>query len=462
MASELSDFEYGWAACPDGHAMVQHRRWSYDRQSALLYAPTVYEYEPVSLASSSVDDQWIVELFLSFVRGEFQDDLSSVPTFPGVPEVIASQPAEKGSAETYLAQAESLVYGGYLDGLLTTVPDRLSAQVHAILSDKRLGHPRNSKNISEELIESWLEPVMAKNHRIRLIMPAFPFKDQNPFRTTSRPSSPDISEVAMMVHLYLITQALYQVHPHGVDWVLLCDGVAYSDIFGVEAAEAEAYRKRLRDWRERLNLTNTISIVDLAELALRADGTQSRTDSSSRRGAFTSMVAALQRKLTAAVDDGQPDIMKAFSVLKRGMAWNLNSRDYLRRTEMEDLWFFLKSVGHPDASLSPLAREIDDRAHDAAIRYASFNIALRRLDLIEAFIPGAVRATIHPKPNQVAVPRLGKTATFPWNGVAVLQGDVPMPGALTVDALHSHNHSFPRLMAYIDNDTGDPFYFAPG
>jgi len=189
MPPNESDFERGWAECPPGHALVQRRQWAYDRGAGLLLAPATFDYAAVSLPREFPSDEWVLDNFTAFVRGEFRDKVEDVTPFPGMPSIAPAGKVESGSTMSYLEACEALVYGGYLDGLLSGVSDDLAVQVHAILSDKRLGNPRNRKNVPASLLGEWLAPLLADRLRIRLVMPAFPFKDQNPFRTTSsRPS----------------------------------------------------------------------------------------------------------------------------------------------------------------------------------------------------------------------------------------------------------------------------------
>ena len=458
MSPVPSDFEVGWHECPPGHALTQRRTWQYDRHAGLLHAPANFEYVSINLATREPADSWVAESFLSFVRGEFSDGLHPAPPFEGLPEFGTPVGSRDNVAYDYLVAGEKLVYGEYLDGLLESAPSDLASQVFAVFSDKFLGNPKNKRFVNPEMIDDWLSPLIQSRHRIRLVMPAFPFKDQNPFRTLSKPSSPDLADIAMLIHLHLITQALYQFHPHGADWILLCDGRVYSDIFGINDQDAVGYQERLIQWRDWLNLSRTVSIVDLGDLIHRGDSIRPR----SKAGAFSTTRQTIETKLSSVIEQGDEDVIRSFQVLKRGMAWNMNTRDYLRTHGAEELWDALKHAGHSSSrNAGGLVSELDSRSEDAALTYASLNLALRYHDLISRFIPGSVRATIHPKPGQLAAPRVGDSDAFPWNCVPVLRERALGPRSLTVDALHQHPRHYPQLAAIVDNDTGDPLYFVP-
>jgi pyoverdine/dityrosine biosynthesis protein Dit1 len=451
-AGPPSAFERGWRDCPPGHALVPRRRWQYDEHASLLFSPDEFEYIPVALSDDAPSEEWIASSFLTFVRGEFKEDTDPSPPFPGMPSTDAPEDADRGIAYRYLERCEELVYGAHLDGLIASAEqdDDLAVLVHRVLADPRLGNPRNAKNVEVEDLRAVLARLETDRLRVRFVLPAFPFKDQNPFRTECLPSSPDMGEVALMIRMHRATQALYQIHPHGVDWVVLSDGRAYADIFGVESREADAYKARLLEWRDWLNLGRTVSIVDLEDLAIRADG-------SSENQPFSTARNSIRSGLAAAVEEGISEIDRAFSVLTRGMAWNLNTRDYLASENPEVLWNALKRVGR-ESPKQALDGELDERAREAALEYASFNLALRYHGLLETFIPHCVRATIHPKNGQVAVPRVGQSDAFPWNSVAIAHGGDPVDGLLRLDALHNYGGGA-RLRPHIDPDTRDILFY---
>ncbi len=455
MNSRLSDFEAGWGTCPHGHALSQHRQLAYDRYSALTYAPADFLYQAVELSDTLPTFDWTASNFLSFVRGEFGDPEQPVAPYPGMPD-ISHDSARIDIADEYLERSEQdLVYTGYLDALLRDVSDDMTDAIYSILGDDLLGHRRNRTNVNREALSQSLQPLLESRHRIRLVMPAFPFKDQNPFRTRGAPRHPDLGEVALLIRLHVLALALYQVHPHGVDWILVGDGRAYGDIFGVPEEEASAYQAELRRWRNHLNLHRTVSVVDLADLVERADTNADGT----HQGSFSAARQQIREHLERLRSQ---DEERALGVLRRGMAWNLNTRDLLDSgATHEALWTAVRTVeaDHADATSRALHTEVRRRAHTAALDYASFNLALRYHDLIDRFLPGAIRATIHPKPGQIAAPSLGKV--FPWNGVPLLTGSVASPDSIQVDALIGHGRRHASLVEH-SGAGGRAMYYSVG
>ena len=292
--------------------------------------------------------------------------------------------------------------------------------MYEIMCNEHLGHKKNRKHVSEDAFRSQIEPLLLEHKRLTFVFPAFPFKDQNPFRTECPPDQPDLAELALLVRLHTLSLALYQVHPHGADWVLVCDGNAYADIFGVSNRSAEQYRQAIVSWRNRLNLQGTVSIIDLTDLAARINGGPLGEEPF---GPFEQVQAAIMRAIIEVSSGGDESIVQALGVLRRGMTWNLNLRDYLNRLTPEELWQVAKSIprdGEP-AHVKRVRQEVQERSHNAAVRYAAFNLTLRHFDAFNSFLPYTVRATIHPKEGQLAVPSLGNV--FPWNGVAVYRSD---------------------------------------
>ena len=115
--------------------------------------------------------------------------------------------------------------------------------------------------------------------------------------------------------------------------------------------------------------------------------------------------------------DADPDSSRAFRTLVAGMKWNSESKMLLGSIDEAVAWQLL--LGN-EVDVPPDYRqswhEIDSSAKTAAFEYAGINLALRWTDLISLFFPESIRMTVHPKPNQFALARVG--GAYPWNGVA--------------------------------------------
>jgi hypothetical protein len=244
---------------------------------------------------------------------------------------------------------------------------------------------------------------------------------------------------------------MYQVHAYGADWTIVSDGLAYARLFNVADADAVQYVQHLLAWRRRLNLQGSVRVVDLLDLSRRLVSKDRGTDIFDDTYTFvTSVVAEFARA------EGK-DPYDAFRVLVRGMKWNMNSRD------ISTDWSLLWSAIHSDdgSGLAPTATsvwaELNDRAEQAAVRYAAFNLCLRYHDALHRLLPDSVRATVHPKPRQLAVPEVGSVA--PWNGVGVVRPGVGVPGMIESQPLYRMAKDAARIERYVLTDTQEPMYY---
>lgn len=78
-------------------------------------------------------------------------------------------------------------------------------------------------------------------------------------------------------------------------------------------------------------------------------------------------------------------------------------------------------LGEDDAlaSLETIKAQTVDRAERGALEFALFLYVLSEIDLVPSCYPGAVRATVHPKPGQWGLHLVNRESrVFPWQGVA--------------------------------------------
>ena len=271
MPTVTSDFERQWEMCPPASALVQRRLFSFDSYSAITYGPAAAQYELVQLLSEQPSDEWIVSALDAFVRGEFGSGDVDVPPYPGLPSLVTER-ADGDEHHRYLQACErALIYSSHLEALIEKGGQTAPERIHALIADRRLGNDANRKNVTVDAFSQLLTPLVEQHLRLRFVMPAFPFKDQNPFRTAALAYQPDLGDIALIIRLHCLALALWHVHSDGADWILLSDGVLYSSIFGVDADAAREYVNRLRAWRDELNMQRTVAIVDLADLVQRAD-----------------------------------------------------------------------------------------------------------------------------------------------------------------------------------------------
>lgn len=455
--SPKSKIERLWDAALPGESISHRRVEIFDSAANMSYMPVQYEFTSVEneIPLDPPSGDWILKSFRSFVRGEFGGEHHR--PWPGYdPANIQDSIADPTIGDTYLAHCEAeLVFGGVLQAIHGERRVSMVEIMYEIFCADLLGNPSNRDNLHFPDFSTLVSGHVQNQLRLQLVFLGFPFKDQNPFRTQTEPGRPDLAETAMLVHLHCLTMALYTVHPFGADWIILTDGRAYAPLFGVREDAATSYVSRVREVRNRLNLQGSISFLDLEAAAFHLDGLH-------HKGRFAAHREAIEAELTRLVEREEP-ATEAMETLKRGMAWNYASDTIVRQYGLsyKELWHVLSlHEGEPLPSKTRSAqRHMSELVRTAALAYASFNLAMRWQRTIERLFPQAIRATVHPKAGQLAIPRLG--SVFPWNGVPVTTAEEPGPGSLQVMPLYQLLREQPRVRCHRD-DQGRACYYSRG
>jgi hypothetical protein len=335
--------------------------------------------------------------------------------------------------------------GSLLDPILANRNLSDPEKMLAILSDRRFGNPKNKSNIDPSALQELISSRRNEQKPLIFVVPAFPFKDPNPFRTATRPRQADLGEVALLTLLHGLALALSQVHPYGVEWIIASDGTEYAPIFYVSVEDAREYLSQLRDLRNQMNYQHTIHIVDLRNIIDRAGPYPlAKQGTAVELCSFEDIKKAIEAELVALWQDCEDEsFVTATHDLVNGMKWNMNTRPLLEEHSAEALWSALTVDSTEDSDYidADLAQRVTTMATRTAQRYAASYLALETLGLPQAVFGGVIRATSHPKQNQVALPRAG--SVYPWNGVALRNGKangefvvetVPLYSALALGA----------------------------
>ena len=423
LSSGESEFERAWACAGARTQLLAKRSSRYDREHSMFYFPRYFEdqrFAPVALPK--LQDDWIAESFLKLVLGQ-----AGRPNYGPRP---AQLPVDNPDARMnpiddgvlmgrYLGAWEELVYSeGVIDGI--AAEGSTTEKIVAILSNDIFGNRQNQRFITTQDLKQSVTAAEEDGLPIQFVLPAFPFKDQNPFRAGRAPASHvDAGDVALLVRLHALALAIWQVYPFGAEWIVLSDGVAYSPIFQIQPKEAEVYKTCLREFRSRLNLERTVHIVDLQEATERLG--KCRVAGSRDWFTFEESMTAVEDVLQRLVRTRQ-DVKERFAIFARGMRWNIELRSSLEHYSEAVLWRALTAATRPGKAgpLRTLYDEVRGRAEAAAYRYAAHMLTTRLTNVYGNLFPQAVRATVHAKSRQVVVPTLGRGTTLPWNGVGVL------------------------------------------
>jgi pyoverdine/dityrosine biosynthesis protein Dit1 len=450
-----SKIERAWHAMPWGTNVFRRRTDRFDAVSGVFYAPVEYEHLSIvgDLTRELPTTDWIDNAFGEFVRGEFGKTTGTrVEPRVYAPTIVNESTAGLDVLQDFLRRSETeFVYGGLVADVLATSGDDILAAIYNLLCHPALGHRKNRKNVAQKQFADTLSEQLERRDRLTFLLPSFPFKDQNRFRTYSAASTIDLGEIALLIRLHCLALAIYQVHPFGADIVVLSDGLLYAELFGVDEKLALRYREQLRGFRNPLNIQGTVSILDLSELLAKFTN---NTEEGSRVPRCTE---AIRHRLHQH-DGATSELGTTFNVLARGMKWNLSTRDSLRELNDHDAWTVITEMDVQAVSpkLRDLWEAVDKRARNAAVEYASLNLTLKYFNLLARVFPGALRGTVHPKKDQFAIPLSG--GLYPWNGVATVPATEPVSTDVRTVALHELSESEVDLVRL--DMSGAPLYFA--
>lgn len=244
-----------------------------------------------------------------------------------------------------------------------------------------------------------IDRMMNLESPIAIVLPTLPFKDQNPLTTRHSLDQVDLGEYLLFGQLRNICASIEAVYPPGARVTLLTDGLVYADFFaGGQRARVEQYRRNCVQIRDQMSLQKHVTIFDLEWLI-------------NQEPSFLEMVNCIGNILATAVEDNS-DVRIALNALTRGMLLHL---------PMPGLTFdeYLEYLSNPYIDLP---QTLKDQAQTTAMQYASFMLALRRLQILERGFPNTLRATVHPKnAPQLPLHLVNKhSVVSPYNGVPVV------------------------------------------
>lgn len=393
-----SKMERCWKGFTGKYGVRTTRITQFDPYASMSRQPDKYILEKFSIDCQLPSSEWIGNSIQSFIHDEFESvDTTVVPTSFG-PEIEGIIELPDDYLQDFLSQSEweNLVK---LELPKDDSDLAMGECIYDILCKPQIGSAKNAKNVDKDQFIAQIMPLLSKHGRLLFVLPGCPFKDQNRFRVPYAASCTDFGEISFLIRLHNMVQALYQVHPYGAQVIILSDGRLYQDVFKVEHDDVEEYQWRLKYFRNKLNIQGDVSIIDLKEMIERAnyDG-------------------EIDRIINHIKDDLEKHHCNKpyFRPLIQGMKWNMNSKSILSSLSDEDAWVVLK---YPRANIrEDLLNTWDNYEHlalEAALDYASVNLMLKWTNLIKKFFPEAIRCTVHPKKDQVAL-----AMNYAWNGVA--------------------------------------------
>lgn len=406
--SPETKIERYWQKFSGPFSLSRHRIPQYSIYAGMTHFPLKYTMIPFNLELLFPSEEWVKENLLNFVKTEFSEEDRANLSLPNnwPPKINNLIELPNHFFDKFFLSSE------WTERINVKLPDEnspvaIAGSIYDLLCDARVGSKNNLSNNNREEFIKRIVPTIQDKSRLLFVLPGFPFKDQNRFRVPFDANMPDMAEISFMIRLYNLTQTMYQVHPYGVDVVILTDGKLYGEIFGVPEEMVSSYMKRLIMYRNRLNLQGTISFICLKELI----------DRSSIDSKAWDIVKNISETIKRILESGADEIKATFDNLISGMKWNLDSRNNFLSISDKLCWKLLREKeSEIETENKAQWQEIHSRAIVAAIEYASINLMLRWTKLISVFFPDAIRATIHPKQGQFALS--GSQGAYSWNGVA--------------------------------------------
>lgn len=248
-------------------------------------------------------------------------------------------------------------------------------------------------------LEKWKEKILEKiQHHIDIktpiefMMPAFPFKIQNPLKSNRKDA--DLAEIVSLLKFYEIHKQIESVYPLGATFHIFHDGHLYYSSFLHSLADADRYLQSLLLFTKELWIDNNVIIHDAKnELDIIFPDRQKEYD--------------IAEKDMKNLWDSDPE-NERIEKIKEASFNNIN----LSRYPAYEL-FRINTLS--DVKLSP--HEIEDKkqittlADKCAFEYMTLQHTLERLNFFETCIPYGVRLTVHPKEAHIGV-HLVKKKTF--------------------------------------------------
>ena len=401
--------ELAWSEREEGYGFITQRVEKYHWEAAVSFAEVGLSKRRLKgVPAQFPSESFIAEAVDKIVLGakEPKQDQNGQKPERKIPPCPEPASALKQTAVSVTISIDALnylehdfVYKGYLQALISG-ENSVGRQVYAILTDATLCHKSNVENVALQTVENYVAQSEADQLPLMFVLPGFPFKDQNPFNTNAVPPwHVDGGEVALLLRLHLLALALRQVYPFGCEFIVLSDGPLYAALFDVPRESALRYVGRLRQFRNYLNLQRSVHLLDLEEAC------HLLPEYNKMVGEVTKRIEKLQTNTK---------IAQAIKRLTISMVRNLG---YPSATEKQlaSVWGLM----HGESPVDEFEHQMLERARKCAIRYLGINVTISWLGVYKAVFPFATRCTVHPKPDQIAIPMCD---SLPWNGCPVWDG----------------------------------------
>ncbi len=401
-----------WNKVHGPFSITRYREVMYSIDSCLTYSPLRYKFTPFSISTEKPTEEWIVENLKLFIRNEFTGKDNSSNLDDEVEEVknpqidFAKVYVEDDFLKKFLNGSDNFFKRKRPQKPKNETIESICQNIFELLTNGALCGPENKENNDKEYFINRIKEFIKNKSRLMFIIPAFPFKDQNILRIPYNADEPDLAEVSFLVRLHELSESINQIYPYGSDFIILSDGELYCEIFDIEHSLVEKYHNRLRYYRNLLNFQGSISIISLQDMI------------ENTGDALKNLIYYIAEQIKNILEITQDEEMKnKFSVLVKSMKINMNTKKLLKTVPFPTLKkFILSSEKDIEFDYKKQYASFNDKAVDAACKYAATNLMLKFTGLETKFFPDSIRATIHPKNGQFSLTT--SSGGYPWNGVA--------------------------------------------
>ncbi|MFR8085657.1 MAG: L-tyrosine/L-tryptophan isonitrile synthase family protein, partial [Leuconostoc gelidum] len=233
-----------------------------------------------------------------------------------------------------------------------------SQQVATILSSKKFrnGNSFDVKNYLTKCLENSKESI-------QFVLPSFPFKIPNPLKTWHH--NLDAGEMLCLQRLYLISFFTQELMNKKTEFIIISDGLIYSDLCDVDAFEYKSYSQRAKQIIDKMGIQDNIKYVDMMNDVL-----------SDKQDEYDQTLQQVQHELK--------------DWWKNNMSGNINTNDIdysvLRSMTQENV----------NSVFEVYSETLQRRASQKAFEFTSKLETLRVMDAVLQKYEICIRATVHP------------------------------------------------------------------
>jgi pyoverdine/dityrosine biosynthesis protein Dit1 len=163
---------------------------------------------------------------------------------------------------------------------------------------------------------------VSRNDRIRILLPAFPFKSPNT-KTVTLGTLPDFGEELALARMNSLGDRIKAVYEPGAEIQICSDGLVYGDVVGVPEETLWAYGEELRDMAARMRFSN-LTFVRLWDI-LNHPGRDIH-DREQAKAYYLAHATCLRRELEYRF--GDPNF-NADEAIKNDKDWQLTYQSYI-------------------------------------------------------------------------------------------------------------------------------------